>query len=140
MAEAIFRKKASERDTAITFHIDSCGLGSWHVGEAPHPLTRKVLRAHKITPDGMRARQVKEEDFFRFQYLFAMDEDNLVALQAAQPEDSSAKIQLLRHYDPQADSLSVPDPYGEGDSRFLEVFEIVDRCCEQLLQTLLDKS
>jgi protein-tyrosine phosphatase len=49
----------------------------------------------------------------------------------------TAKIHLMREFDPQPDSdPSVPDPYYGGIDGFEKVYEIVERSCQGLLNAL----
>ncbi len=62
------------------FSIDSAGTGAWHVGERPDGRASLVAQQHGINLDS-RARQVQKEDFERFDYMIAMDRENLRALE-----------------------------------------------------------
>ena len=50
-------------------------------------------------------------------------------------------IALLRDWEPQSADRGrdVPDPWGGGGSQFDLVFDIVDRCCDQLLDELSER-
>ena len=84
-----------------------------------------------------RARQVESEDFERFDYIIAMDHDNLRSLQRmSDANGSGARVELLRMYEEERDGDEVPDPYYGGSSGFENVFKMVKRSCKGLLNQL----
>ncbi len=136
LAEGVFRHLVEEADLSARFEIDSAGTGAWHVGERPDARAAMVASQHGVEL-GSRARQVTEEDLHRFDYVIAMDRDNLHSLERmARAAGSDAEIRLLRAYDPEADGDEVPDPYYGGTSGFENVYEMLNRSCQALLVRL----
>ena len=118
------------------FEIDSAGTGAWHVGESPDARAAMVASRHGVEL-GSRARQITQEDLHRFDYVIAMDRENLHNIERlAEPNGSGAKIQLLREYDDGSEGDEVPDPYYGGASGFETVYEMVHRSCQNLLDRL----
>lgn len=119
---------------ADRFEIDSAGTSGFHAGEAPDERMREVALSRGLRLTG-RARQVKAEDFQRFDYIIAMDADNLESLQSlANQSTGEAEIHLLRSFDPEStDELDVPDPYYGGRDGFELVYDLVERACAGLL-------
>jgi protein-tyrosine phosphatase len=84
-----------------------------------------------------KARQVRPEDLHDFDWVIAMDRENLHSLERmAGATGGDAQIQLLRAYDPDPEGEEVPDPYYGGVSGFENVYQIVARSCEGLLARL----
>lgn len=136
LAEGVFRSLVDEAGLGARFEIDSAGTGSWHVGERPDARAVVVAREHGVELDS-RARQVTEDDLGAFDFVIAMDHDNLGTLQRmAARSGGDAAIQLLRAYDPDRDGDEVPDPYYGGVGGFESVYQIVRRSCEGLLAQL----
>jgi protein-tyrosine phosphatase len=116
--------------------VDSAGTGGWHVGESPDARATAAARARGIKLDG-HARQVRLRDFEDFDLILAMDNANARELRAIAPdEESAAKIRLLREFDPQAQSLEVPDPYYGGSEGFEHVIDLVQAACIGVLDSL----
>jgi protein-tyrosine phosphatase len=69
---------------------------------------------------------VRREDFDRFDFILAMDEDNLANLQRLRPPGPRAKVALLMSYAPRAGSRVVPDPYYGGADGFEAVLDLVE--------------
>lgn len=84
------------------------------------------------------------EDLAQFTYFVAMDEANFDAILKLSRRSvglvSDDNIFLLREFDPLvSDDPNVPDPYYEGPEVFEEVYQITRRCCEQLLNYLVNE-
>ena len=138
LAEGIFRYLVEEEGLDDHFSIDSAGTGAWHVGERPDGRASLVAQQHGINLDS-RARQVQKEDFERFDYMIAMDRENLRALEELRSEtNSNTQITLLCSHDPNGDNgEEIPDPYYGGASGFEKVYQLVHQSCKGLLQQLL---
>jgi protein-tyrosine phosphatase len=135
-AECVFRHLVTEAGLSEHFEIDSAGTSNYHPGEEPDPRTRSAGQRRGVVIYG-KARQVKHQDFTKFDFLLAMDGDNLEALRQRAPRDSTAKLQLLRDFEAGAPAdASVPDPYFGGEAGFDEVFAICERACAGLLEQL----
>lgn len=137
LAEHLFLKKVKERGLAHEYEAGSAACGSWHVGEAPDARMRRVAARHGLVYDG-RARQFKPSDFDRYDLVIAMDKDNRAhLLDLARSQKDRQKIRLLREFDPAGSpSSSVPDPYYGGIDGFEEVYQVIERSVEGLLDSL----
>jgi protein-tyrosine phosphatase len=116
--------------------VESAGTAAYHVGERPDPRSLATASAHGVHLPS-RARRFERKDFARFDYVLAMDADNLRALRELAPAEARDKVRLLRSFDPQSPpGAAVPDPYyGAGDG-FERVFEICEAACRGLLEAL----
>jgi protein-tyrosine phosphatase len=130
MAEAVFRHQVAQAGLSHRFSIDSAGTGAWHEGEPPHRGTAAILARHKIAVGPQRARQITPGDLASFDYLVAMDEENLRALEAMR-RDADGRVRLLLDYAPELGTREVPDPYYAGG--FDHVFRLVEAGCAGLL-------
>lgn len=134
LAEGVFRHLVEEAGRLDEFEIDSAGTGAWHVGEPPDGRSSLVASQHGIELDSF-ARQVVPEDFDRFDYVIGMDHDNMRTLvRMAEAGGSDATVSLLRAFEADADGEEVPDPYYGGSSGFENVYQMVKRSCEGLLE------
>ncbi|MBX3275382.1 MAG: low molecular weight phosphotyrosine protein phosphatase [Sandaracinaceae bacterium] len=134
-AEAAFRHLVESEGLAARFVIDSAGTGSWHVGERAHPDTRAAAKARGVEVTSI-ARQFTAEDFDRFDYVVAMDHQNVRNLRRL-PGGAERTIHLFRDFDPGSPAGSeVPDPYYEGG--FDAVFDICRAAAAGMLARLRD--
>ena len=119
-------------DLSIT--VDSAGTSAFHVGELADRRSRQAGENRGYTFVS-RARKFTRVDIQRFDYIIAMDTQNLRNIQALcmSPQERT-KISLLRDYDHTSPkNASVPDPYYGGERGFEEVLDICERGCEGLI-------
>ncbi len=147
LSEAVMRDKVRKSKLDHRYHIESRGTGSWHQGEAADPRTIEVARNHQIDLAMHRAKQLRGEDFAKFDLFLVMDfhnhEEVLRLLQQRNGIDSEKIIRdqlfFLRKFDSckKTDQDAVPDPYyTNGLVAFEDVFKIIDRSCDGLLRHL----
>lgn len=135
LAEAALRQ-ATEK-LGVEVYVDSAGAGDWHVGNAPDKRACEVaLNMGGIDIRKMRARQIVESDFFKFDYILAMDTSNLRFLQSMTPEGSFAKLSLLLDYTPGAKGRSVADPYYGTSTDFESCWRQVQAAAEHFIKRL----
>jgi protein-tyrosine phosphatase len=142
LAEGLFLHLARERGLSDRFEVDSCGIGDWHVGHDPDPRSQAVANKNGITLQ-CRARQVETpDDFETFDLILAMDRSNRRDLRELSPEEHHGKIHLMREWDPDAgtgdegEGPEVPDPYYGGPQGFEDMYAMLRRSCERLLDEL----
>jgi protein-tyrosine phosphatase len=138
-AEAVMARLVADAGLDGEIELDSAGTGAWHVGSPPDERATAAAAARGIAMRGT-ARQVRAEDFERFDLLLAMDAENHRSLRALAPDAAAAaKVRMLREFDPASDgaaSLDVPDPYYGGEDGFGRVLELVQAACAGLLDEL----
>lgn len=137
LAEHMFQHLAINAGFADQFFVDSAGTSNIHAGDSPDSRMRRVAASKGLRYDGT-SRQVMVEDFTRFDIIIAMDGDNRRDLlsMVRKPEDE-AKVHLMRAFDAQAGPTDpVPDPWYGGMDGFEEVFKIIERSCQGLLDAL----
>jgi protein-tyrosine phosphatase len=134
-AEGVMRALVERAGLAGHIEIDSAGTGAWHVGEPADERARAAAARRGFQLDSV-ARQVTRADFDRFDYLVAMDQDNLRALERMAPDRAArGKARLLRSFDPDSSrGAPVPDPYYGGDDGFEEVLDICEAACRALIE------
>ncbi len=137
LAEGVFRDLVRRAGVEERFVIESAGTGSWHVGEPPDSRATLVAERYGVALES-RARQITVEDLGRFDWIVAMDRENLGVLERMAAETgSAARVHLLREFDPDADGDEVPDPYYGGASGFETVYEMIRRAATGLLDRIL---
>ena len=137
-AEGSFRSIVLKQELSDFFEIDSAGTHAYHIGNPPDSRSQQTARKYGIDLSNQKARQVHEIDFYYYDYIIAMDTDNIQILRSIRPADSQSQIKLLLDYLPDTSFQSVPDPYFEG--KFDEVFEMVYAACASFLENLVKKA
>ncbi|HYC97104.1 low molecular weight protein-tyrosine-phosphatase [Brevundimonas sp.] len=116
LAEGALRAEAAE--LGLDLIVDSAGTGNWHAGEPPDRRAQAVARRHGVDISGLRARQVRPEDFRRFTHVIALDHDNLANLRKLAPADGSAELSLLLDHVEGREGQAVADPWFGDDAGF----------------------
>ena len=119
--------------------VDSAGTGGWHAGEPPDPRSVEVAHRHGVDLTAQRARKFRSRDFEDFDWIFAMDRDNLRSLQRLEPSDFQGRLELILS-DARGGPGDVPDPYYGGDDGFEVVYGLLDGAASHLVNDLLDAS
>jgi protein-tyrosine phosphatase len=135
-AQGVFMKLVIEEGLAHRIESDSAGTHAYHVGEPPDRRARETARRRGIDLSGQRARRALAEDFEHFDYVLAMDQDNLRALSALCPPGHESRLRLFMDYAPELGRREVPDPYYGGANGFEAVFDMVDEAARGLLETI----
>lgn len=138
-AEAVFIKRVKEAGLTERFVVDSAGVIAAHAGEKADARMRQHAAKRGYDLQSI-SRPVTPEDFYRFDYLVAMDADNVRDLQAMAPDRKAAgKIFRLLELVPEVETKDVPDPYYGGAEGFEEVLDLVERASGILLKKVLDE-
>jgi protein-tyrosine phosphatase len=117
--------------------VDSAGTHAYHVGEGPDVRAREAAGRRGIDLSRQRARRVKPADFEHFDYVVAMDRNNLEELLVLCPEQHRQKLRLLLDFAPRlAPQLDVPDPYYGGAKGFERVLDLIEEGTRGLLEDI----
>ncbi len=133
-AEGVFRVRAEA--AGLQLDIDSAGTHAYHVGNAPDARSTRHAAVRGYDLSTQRARQFAAEDFERFDYVLAMDHDNLAILQRACPPQHRHKVKLFMEYATRSGSDIVPDPYYGGANGFDMVLDYVEDAADGLIAAL----
>lgn len=137
-AEGVFRKLAANSPLAGDLEMDSAGTHDYHAGAKPDARAIEHARVRGYDLDHLRARQISPGDFDCFDFILAMDHENIRHMKAMCPTRLSQKIELLLDYGSRDDEHEVPDPY-QGTARDFDVaLDLIEDACRGLLEYLLD--
>jgi len=119
------------KDNNLDIYIESAGTGSWHIGEPPCENSIKVARQNGLDISQQRARQVKTEDFEKFDYVIGLDDSNVQNLKNLGCKN------VLKLGDYGYEGEDVPDPYFfDGFEGFDKVFSMINTCTKNLIDTI----
>ena len=94
-AEAVLRVLAARDAPELKLTIDSAGTAGYHIGSAPDTRAQQAARRRGYDMSGLRARVIATPDFERFDFILAMDRDNLSALQRVAPPGVRGHLRLF---------------------------------------------
>jgi len=132
-AEGVFRKVVEDAGMADAVRIDSAGTHAYHKGEPPDRRAQAAALNRGYTLSSLRARRVCDQDFTEFDYIVAMDDDNLSVLEELATEEASSSLVLFLEFSDSRES-EVPDPYYGGASGFERVLDLVEEASSGLLE------
>ncbi len=135
MAQGILREKTRDMDV----EIDSAGTSAYHVDEAPDPRSIQTGRKYGINISDLRGRQFTVEDFDNFDKIYVMDESNYTnVISMARSDSDKAKVDFILNELESGSNSPVPDPYFGGDRGFDNVYEMLDKATDSIVQKIKD--
>ena len=135
-AEAVLRDIAAREAPELRIEVDSAGTAGYHIGEPPDARSQEAARRRGYDMSAQRARIVEPVDFERFDFILAMDENNLSVLRRRAPAPLRERVQLFLDFAPDAGTQEVPDPYYGGPTGFEEVLDLVEAASRGLITHL----
>jgi protein-tyrosine phosphatase len=138
-AEGVFRHLVEAAGLSQRIQLDSAGTHDYHVGRPPDPRSCAAARSRGYRLDELRARQVSAADFAAFDYILAMDEENLAHLKALAPAGLRHKARLFLDFSKGHRGEEVPDPYYGRADGFEWVLDLVEEAAAGLLEDIKEK-
>jgi len=130
LAEGILKAKVKE--CGLSWSVDSAGTSNWHEGEHPDRRGVAIGLENGVDISHQRARQFQVNDFDKFDLILAMDSSNYhsICSLTANPAQTD-KVKIIMNFLSPGKNIAVPDPYY--DNRFPQVFEMLTRACEKII-------
>lgn len=136
-AEGVFRRLAAERIPELELEVDSAGTHGYHVGDPPDPRAIAAAARRGLDLSAIRARQVEQSDFGRFDLIIAMDRLNREILLDRSPQEYRSRVRLFLEFASTVELEDVPDPYYGGPIGFERVLDLVEEASAGLLDEIL---
>lgn len=135
LADGLLRKKVKE--AGLDVFVDSAGTSDFHIGEAPDSRMRATAKKLDYPIDDLRARQFIAADFDDFDIIYAMDVSNYKNILSLKRTESDAlKVKLLLNELYIGENMEVPDPYFGGEQGFVDVFNLLDKATDVIINNL----
>lgn len=134
LAAAALRSRASSQMFAV--EADSAATHAYHVGEAADPRAVEAGGRRGYDLREHRARQVVGADFEHYEWVVAMDRDNLRRLREMAPAEYGERVVLMLSFSPELDVEEVPDPYYGGFQSFERALDLIDTAVDGLIAKL----
>lgn len=133
MAEFVMKRLVEDAGLSDRFEIASAATSTEEIGNPVYPPARRKLAEHGIGCAGKTARQMSMDDYRHYDYIIAMDHNNLRNMRRLIGEDHHHKISLLMDYTHRPGDVA--DPWYTGD--FEATWRDVIEGCEGLLKELM---
>ena len=132
MAEFVMKKLVSDAGLADRIYIESAATSTEELGNSVYPPARKKLTSVGINCDGKTARQMRKDDYQKFDYLIGMDSANIRNMRRIAGGDPDGKIYKLMTF--AGSDKDVADPWYTRN--FDITYEDVLEGCTALLEQL----
>lgn len=132
MAEFVMKDIVRNAGLEHEFEIASAATSREEIGNPVYPPTKRILKEHGISCDGKISRQITINDYNYYDYIVAMDQNNLRNLKKIIGDDPQKKVSLLMDYTNRP--ADVADPWYTGD--FNTTWNDVVEGCMGLLSSL----
>jgi protein-tyrosine phosphatase len=135
LAEGVLRHKIEQHK--LVAHVESCGTGDYHVGDAADSRSVAVAQKNNIDISRHVGRQFAISDFDDFDLIYTMDSHNhRNILSLARDEKDRAKVKMLMDEVLPGQHIEVPDPYYGGPNGFDNVYRMIDRACDKIVEKM----
>jgi len=133
-------KHLSFKDSSLKVDVASCGIGDWHIGQAPDPRIQEAAKCRGIVLTS-HARQFQHSFFDEFDYILAVDQEVLKHLyQQAKNPEHKGKVCLVTAFSSTYENQGIPDPYYQPDGAFEVVLDMLEDSCQGLLRHIRNES
>ena len=132
MAEFVMKDLVQKAGLEHEFSIASAATSTEEIGNPVYPPARRKLAEHGIGCAGHAARQLRRDDYDRWDYLIGMDSANLRNMHRICGGDPAGKISLLLDWTDHPGSVA--DPWYTGD--FEATWQDVLAGCRNLLKQI----
>ena len=132
MAEFVMKDLVKKAGLAAEFEIASAATSTEEIGNPVYPPARSKLAEHGISCAGYAARQLRRQDYDRWDYLVGMDGANLRNMGRICGGDPAGKLHLLLDFTDRPGDVA--DPWYTGD--FETTWRDVLAGCRGLLDCL----
>ena len=132
MAEFVMKDLVQKAGLADQFYIESAATSTEEIGNEVYPPAKRKLAEHGIGCKGKKARQMRDNDYSRFDLLIGMDEWNIRNMTRICGGDPERKIHKLLDYTKRKGDVA--DPWYTGN--FEATWQDVTEGCQCLLNAI----
>lgn len=133
MAEAVFKDIVDKKGMANEFYIESAATSTEEIGSPVHYGTRKKLASVGISVEGKTARQIKREDYDKFDYILAMESRNITDILKIVGADPENKVHRLLDFSD--NPRDIADPWYTHN--FDVTYDDIVEGCNTLIKILI---
>jgi protein-tyrosine phosphatase len=138
LAEGVLQHKATE--AGLNWQIESAGTNGLHNGEPPHHLSQKIAKQNGIDISKQQSRKFTAADFAMYDKIYAMAEDVKDDIKRIAGKKYNAEKVILFLNELYADKNSdVPDPWAGPEPGYHEVFALIDKTSDAIIEKYTGK-
>ncbi len=136
MAEGIFARDIETAGFSDEVGFDSAGTHAFHVGKSPDERGREAVEKRQVDIEAQQARRIEMADFVQFDYILAMDRQNLDMLRYLCPPERRHTLHLITEFSPKLKNREIPDPYHGEEKDFEAVLDMIEMASRGLVDTI----
>lgn len=136
MAEFIFKDMVNKKGIAKDFFIDSAATSNFNEleGGGIYGDAKNMLKQMNIPFTEHKSRQIRKEDYDKFDYILAMEDKNISNILKIVGKDTKNKVHRLLDFTENPRNIS--DPWYTGD--FVTTYYDIVYGCEEFLKNEID--
>ena len=135
MAEFVFRDMVQKEKLSDKIHVASSATSREEIGNGVHYGTRKKLAEFGISTEGKYARQLTKTDYRDYDYIIAMDSQNIRNISRIIGRDTENKVCKLLDFTDRGGDIADPWYTGNFDRTYEDVYE----GCNELLKFITSR-
>ena len=133
LAEGILQYKVQQ--AKLDWVIESAGTNGYHTGEAPHHLSQKIAKKNGIDISKQVSRRFIKDDLQQYDLILAMAADVMDDIRnICSNAVDEQKVRLFLNEVYPGENRDVPDPWYGGEDGYIEVYEIIEQACEEIIK------
>jgi len=136
-AHGIFQDIVTKNILADKIEIASVGTScrKWgHEGDGADLRAQAMAKKYDCDLSMLISEQLEENHFTEYDYLVAMDEENIDTMKSMFPNADFTHVTKMLSFAPSIPLMDVPDPYYEDN--FEKVFLMIDTACHGLFDKI----
>ena len=132
LAEFLLKDRLSKGNYRNQYEVASAATSTEEIGNPVHPGTRRILNSLGINCSGKRARQMTKADYLHYDYLIAMDSNNIRNILRMIGTDEEYKV--FRLLDITEHPRDIADPWYTGN--FTDTYDDIMEGLDALMDKL----
>lgn len=123
MAEFVMKDIVKAHKMENAFEIRSAASSSEEIGNPVYPAAKAVLARHGISSNGKHAVRMTRADYAYYDFIVAMDNENLRGIKRIVGDDKLGKVSLLMDFTARRGTVADPWYTGDFDTAFNDIYE-----------------
>lgn len=132
MCEFMMKSLVAKMGIADRFHIESAATSTEEIGNGVYPPARKRLAEAGIACDGHHARQLRKDDYEKYDYIIGMENLNMKYMLRILGGDPEGKLFNLLDFTGRTRAIADPWYTGDFDTTFDDITEGLDAFLQYL--------
>lgn len=132
MAEFVMKDLVNKVGLTDNFYIESAATSREEIGNDTDPRTKRKLTEMGVPFTKRRARQMTKADYKEFDYIIAMDDNNIRNMMRIIGSDPDGKVSKLLEFAGSSDGIADPWYTGNFDDTWDDVLEGCTALLDQL--------